>query len=258
MSTDEYAREIIRVLRPDGWLMLSTPDTAAWFNRIGLLAGLQPAFTEVSFERVFGRPGSDLVGHLRLFTWKSTVQFLEYHGSKSSVSRAPGSRPFAVPPPMSIVCSLASRRSPATPRSWLGHRAPSGQARPAHFALRLLAPPLSLMTVRKPHGDNGASPSLARRSAWCCRSFGSRPRSAIVEPACRTTSTGTSTKWLKPFARAATKSSRSKAKPVSSSDRQRRHEDRSRVDLDSGCVSVMSSWNRCRTTHSKVWSTRDG
>lgn len=80
VDTDTYAREIHRVLRPDGYLTLSTPNLAAWFNRVALLAGLQPAFSEVSFERVFGRPGNELVGHLRLFTTKSVVQFLEYHG----------------------------------------------------------------------------------------------------------------------------------------------------------------------------------
>ena len=79
-DTDRFARELRRVLRPTGWLLLSTPNLAAWFNRLGLLAGLQPAFSEVSYERVFGRPGSEIVGHLRLFTWRSTVQFLEYHG----------------------------------------------------------------------------------------------------------------------------------------------------------------------------------
>jgi 2-polyprenyl-3-methyl-5-hydroxy-6-metoxy-1,4-benzoquinol methylase len=80
VETDEYARELMRVLRPGGWLMLSTPNLAAWFNRLGLLAGLQPAFTEVSFERIFGRPGSDIVGHLRLFTWRSVKEFFAYHG----------------------------------------------------------------------------------------------------------------------------------------------------------------------------------
>lgn len=79
-DTDSFARELRRVLRPTGWLLLSTPNLAAWFNRLGLLAGLQPAFSEVSYEKVFGRPGSEIVGHLRIFTWRSTVQFLEYHG----------------------------------------------------------------------------------------------------------------------------------------------------------------------------------
>jgi len=80
VDTDAYAREISRVLKDDGWLFLSTPNLAAWFNRIGLLLGLQPAFTEVSFEKVFGRPGDDIVGHLRVFTSRSTREFLVHHG----------------------------------------------------------------------------------------------------------------------------------------------------------------------------------
>lgn len=80
VDTDAYAREIFRVLDRDGWLFLSTPNLAAWFNRIGLLFGLQPAFSEVSFERIFGRPGNDVVGHLRLFTSRSTREFLGHHG----------------------------------------------------------------------------------------------------------------------------------------------------------------------------------
>lgn len=80
VDTDAYAKEIARVLVDDGWLFLSTPNLAAWFNRLGLLFGLQPAFTEVSFERVFGRPGADIVGHLRLFTSRSTREFLLHHG----------------------------------------------------------------------------------------------------------------------------------------------------------------------------------
>lgn len=80
VDTDTYAKEIHRVLRPGGYLTLSTPNLAAWFNRVALAVGMQPAFSEVSFERVFGRPGSDLVGHLRLFTTRAIVEFLEFHG----------------------------------------------------------------------------------------------------------------------------------------------------------------------------------
>jgi SAM-dependent methyltransferase len=79
VDTDAFARELHRVLRPDGWLLLTTPNLAAWFNRLALLGGVQPAFSEVSFERVFGRPGDDIVGHLRLFTSRSIVAFLEHH-----------------------------------------------------------------------------------------------------------------------------------------------------------------------------------
>lgn len=41
VETDSYAREIHRVLTPTGWLFLSTPNLAAWFNRLGLFAGVQ-------------------------------------------------------------------------------------------------------------------------------------------------------------------------------------------------------------------------
>lgn len=80
VDTDEYAKEIKRVLEPGGWLFLSTPNLGAWFNRLSLLMGIQPAFTEVSFEKVFGRPGSDIVGHLRVFTARSIKEFLVHHG----------------------------------------------------------------------------------------------------------------------------------------------------------------------------------
>jgi SAM-dependent methyltransferase len=107
VNTDDYAREIRRVLRSDGLLALSTPNLAAWFNRLALLAGVQPAFTEVSFERVFGRPGNELVGHLRLFTTKSLLEFLRYHGFE--VSRVAGCPFAALPRPLRSVDGFLAR-----------------------------------------------------------------------------------------------------------------------------------------------------
>jgi SAM-dependent methyltransferase len=107
VDTDGYAREIHRVLKPGGHLALSTPNLAAWFNRISLLMGVQPAYSEVSFEKVFGRPGSDIVGHLRLFTCKSVVQFLEYHGFEVLEVR---SAPFgALPTPARQIDKVAAK-----------------------------------------------------------------------------------------------------------------------------------------------------
>lgn len=48
--------------------MLSTPNLAAWYNRALLLAGVQPVFSEVSLRAIHGRPGTEVVGHLRLYT----------------------------------------------------------------------------------------------------------------------------------------------------------------------------------------------
>lgn len=108
VDTDSYAKEIHRVLSPDGLLFLSTPNLAAWFNRLGLLVGWQPAFTEVSFERVFGRPGDDVVGHLRLFTSRAIQEFLRHH--RFEVVDVKGARFDALPKWLTAVDGLIARR----------------------------------------------------------------------------------------------------------------------------------------------------
>lgn len=79
LDPDLFVEEIRRVLRPGGHLLLSTPNLAAWFNRLALLVGVQPAFSEVSYRGIFGRPGKDVVGHLRLYTPRALRPFLEFH-----------------------------------------------------------------------------------------------------------------------------------------------------------------------------------
>src|ERR1700737_4734681 len=48
-------REIRRVLSPKGYLILSTPNLACLPNRLLLLMGIQPLFTEVSEDHIHGR-----------------------------------------------------------------------------------------------------------------------------------------------------------------------------------------------------------
>jgi SAM-dependent methyltransferase len=80
VDTDSIMEEIHRVLSDQGQLLISTPNLASWFNRIALLFGIQPAFSEVSFKKVYGRPGSGIVGHLRLFTKRALTSFVEDNG----------------------------------------------------------------------------------------------------------------------------------------------------------------------------------
>ena len=80
VDTDSIMDEIHRVLKENGQLLISTPNLASWFNRLALLIGLQPAFSEVSFRKIYGRPGSGIVGHLRLFTRRALVQFVNDKG----------------------------------------------------------------------------------------------------------------------------------------------------------------------------------
>ncbi len=79
VDTDAALDEIVRVLRPGGSLLLSTPNLAAWFNRGLLLLGVQPVFTEVSLRGIYGRPGREVVGHLRVFTRRALTGLLAAH-----------------------------------------------------------------------------------------------------------------------------------------------------------------------------------
>jgi len=80
VDTDAAIEEARRILRPGGILLLSTPNLAAWFNRGLLGLGIQPVFSEVSLRGIYGRPGHQVVGHLRLFTRRALVEFLTARG----------------------------------------------------------------------------------------------------------------------------------------------------------------------------------
>jgi len=85
-NTDLCMIEIHRLLKnKTGFLLMSTPNLAAWFNRILLLGGVQPIFSEVSYLGIFGRPGNDVVGHLRLFTLRALREFLSFHGFETLI-----------------------------------------------------------------------------------------------------------------------------------------------------------------------------
>jgi SAM-dependent methyltransferase len=80
VDPDRALDEARRVLVPEGVLLLSTPNLAAWFNR-GLLAlGIQPLFSEVSLRGIYGRPGHQVVGHLRLHTRRALAELLVARG----------------------------------------------------------------------------------------------------------------------------------------------------------------------------------
>ena len=80
VDTDAALEEAARVLVPGGTLLLSTPNLAAWYNRVLLAVGVQPLFSEVSLRGIYGRPGHVVAGHLRIFTRRSLEQLLSARG----------------------------------------------------------------------------------------------------------------------------------------------------------------------------------
>lgn len=84
VDTDHLMDEIRRTLAPAGVCALSTPNLASWHNRAALLFGYQPFLTEVSFRHAPGRPGFAQAasggGHLRVFTYRALLEFLQLHG----------------------------------------------------------------------------------------------------------------------------------------------------------------------------------
>ncbi|MCT2590283.1 class I SAM-dependent methyltransferase [Streptomyces sp. N2-109] len=107
VDPDSALDELRRVLRPGGHLLLSTPNLAAWYNRGLILAGVQPVFSEVSLRGIHGRPGSQVVGHLRLYTARALRSLLPASGFE--IVRITGAPYHDVPRPLRPLDRLACR-----------------------------------------------------------------------------------------------------------------------------------------------------
>ena len=82
-ETDAVIRNVSKLIRDSGLVLITTPNLSSLTNRIALLLGYLPTSMEVSYlETSFGRPnlGGPPVGHVRVFTFNALVEFLSYHG----------------------------------------------------------------------------------------------------------------------------------------------------------------------------------
>lgn len=74
-DTDFFVREIWRVLKPHGKLIVTTPNLAGLGSRISLLLGKKPWM-------INNRLTSESAGHIRYFVAKDLVELLEDNGFK--------------------------------------------------------------------------------------------------------------------------------------------------------------------------------
>jgi len=88
-NTDGFLREILRVLRPGGVLVLSTNNLASWHNVAALVVGAQPFPADVSTNPDIGKLvrviGDDTGGwasftHLRVFSHRALKEMMAAHG----------------------------------------------------------------------------------------------------------------------------------------------------------------------------------
>ncbi|NUN98155.1 MAG: methyltransferase domain-containing protein [Candidatus Omnitrophica bacterium] len=108
-DTDRFLAEIVRILKPGGYCVLSTENLASWCNLASLALGWQPfSLTNVSASRLgIGNPLAINRGqstqytswlHLRVFAYRGLVELLEGHGLR--VERVLGSGYFPLPAPL--------------------------------------------------------------------------------------------------------------------------------------------------------------
>lgn len=83
LNPDHLLKEIYRVLKIGGYVLITTPNLASWYNRLLLLFGYQPSFTDISTEYANSNPfESGPAGHLRLYTLKSVTFLLKKYNFK--------------------------------------------------------------------------------------------------------------------------------------------------------------------------------
>ncbi len=88
VNPDQFLRNAREVLRPGGVVVISTPNLAAWFNRVIFMLGYHPFFLEPStVDKTVGlsftkklSPNRNPVGHIRVFTLKALNEILVLHG----------------------------------------------------------------------------------------------------------------------------------------------------------------------------------
>jgi SAM-dependent methyltransferase len=105
-DTDTFVAEIVRILKPGGWAVISTENMASWHNVFALVLGFQ-AFSAANYSNrryPLGNPiglhapadGAVLDGmlHRRIFTTRALRELFTAHGLRVRDTRGSGYHPL--------------------------------------------------------------------------------------------------------------------------------------------------------------------
>jgi len=89
-NPDKFLQECNRILKDDGFIIITTPNLCNWYNRILMLFGIQPIFIETSTldTRVGAgimkilKKDSHPVGHVRIFNARALEDIFNLHNFK--------------------------------------------------------------------------------------------------------------------------------------------------------------------------------
>lgn len=137
--TDHFMREVLRLMKPDGYAVISTNNLSSWHNIVSLVVGWQPPPCHVSDEVITGNPANFAEGdeaslgwtHLRVFTARALTALAERHGLRSDLEL--GSAYYPLPTRVARRFARLDRRHAA----FLVHRfVPAGAQSPVVSAIR--------------------------------------------------------------------------------------------------------------------------
>ncbi len=116
INTDLFLREIKRVLRLDGYAILSTNNLASWHNLFSLALGMQPMPMHVSNEALVGnvfdprrgeRHPFESDAHKRTFSYRGLRELCLYHGF--NIERLKTAGYYPLPPVLArLACKIDS------------------------------------------------------------------------------------------------------------------------------------------------------
>lgn len=90
---DRVIDNLLKKLKHDGTLIITTPNLTGFLNVFSLALGFQPVDTEVSTVHPYGRPlvlEGNCVGHIRVFSLKALREMLAFHDLEITSIRSIG------------------------------------------------------------------------------------------------------------------------------------------------------------------------